>query len=124
MTLFELIMVIAIIAILASVAVPKFLDTTSEAVEARVNNHYHAIVAAAQIAYQAHRAAQLSASGSGDATFIKNCQSLEIYLQGGMPDEVKCNGKNLTFEDGRKAKITQEESVSNAATISTLSTPE
>src|SRR4029079_12286387 len=78
-TLIELVIVIAIIGILAAVAVPKFINLTSNANTAATN-----AVAGALSSANASNYAARSLSGSlGNA--VANCTDVATSLQGGLP---------------------------------------
>lgn len=78
-TLVELVIVIIILGILAAVAVPKFIDLSSDAKTAATNSVAASLAAASAINY----AARMENSTKGVA--ITNCTDVANTLQGGLP---------------------------------------
>ncbi len=78
-TLIELVMVIVIIGVLAAVAIPKFIDLSSEARTAAVSGVSGALSSAAAVNYAARKAN----SAKGNA--VTNCTDVATSLQGGLP---------------------------------------
>lgn len=75
-TLIELIIVIAIIGVLAAVAIPKFINLTSEANQAATNAVAGALGAAAASNYAARKL------NSSLGVAVTNCTSVSSALQG------------------------------------------
>lgn len=78
-TLIELVIVIAIIGILSAVAIPKFINLSSNAQTAATN----AIAGALGAANASNYAARKLSSSLGVA--VTNCTSVASALQGGLP---------------------------------------
>lgn len=90
-TLIELVMVIVIIGILAAVAVPKFVNLSSEAQLAAVKGTASSLAAGSLINY-----ATCSAnSGHADCQTVTapidvaNCDDLDVLLQGGLDTKIE-----------------------------------
>ena len=113
-TLIELIMVIVILGILSAVAAPKFLDLTGDAKKAASESIHGTIASTMSVAFAKHRAGGLSATGTGDDTYIENCTSLEAFLDGGFPANTTCTGTTVTFPDARTATISAETNTARA----------
>jgi MSHA pilin protein MshA len=75
-TLIELVMVIVILGILAAVAIPKFVDLSSDARRASVQGVAGALSSGSAINY-----ATYSARGTG--TVVNSCDAAKATLQGG-----------------------------------------
>lgn len=78
-TLIELVIVIIILGILAAVAVPKFIDLSTDAKTAATNSVAASIAAANSINYISRK--QNVAKGSA----VTNCTDGGTLLQGGLP---------------------------------------
>lgn len=78
-TLIELVIVIVILGLLAAVAIPKYIDLSSDARTAATNSIAGALSAANGVNY----AARTVNSSNGIA--ITNCSSASGLLQGGLP---------------------------------------
>jgi len=81
-TLIELVMIIVILGILAAVAVPKYLDLSTQATTNAVNASKGAIRSAFAIAFANHRVLGQAASGAGVGTtqYVTDCASAVAYL--------------------------------------------
>jgi MSHA pilin protein MshA len=78
-TLIELVIVIIILGLLAAVAVPKFIDLSSDAKTAATNSIAGAIASANSINYASR--SENSAKGSA----VANCTDGSTLLAGGLP---------------------------------------
>jgi MSHA pilin protein MshA len=76
-TLIELVMVIVILGVLASVAIPKFINLSSDATAAAAQSVAGSLAAAAATNYAARSA------NSAYGTAMKTCASVVTALQGG-----------------------------------------
>lgn len=91
-TLIELVMVIVILGILAAVAIPRFIDLSSEADVAALNGVAGAISSASAVNY----AARSANSTKGSAT-VGDCQTAAgNILQGGVPSGYTVTGTVAT----------------------------
>ena len=79
-TLIELVIVIVILGILAAVAVPRFIDLSTEASLAAVEGVAGSLSSASAINYAA------SVAGSAEAESVVNCEDVGDLLVGGLPD--------------------------------------
>jgi MSHA pilin protein MshA len=77
-TLIELVMVMVIIAILAAVAIPKFVDLSSEANSAALSGIAGGLNSANAVNYAARKAGNTT-----DTVAIANCTDVAKALQGG-----------------------------------------
>jgi MSHA pilin protein MshA len=78
-TMIELIVVIAILGILAAVAMPKFVDMSSDAETAAIKG----VAGSAASAMAMNYAARKANSSKGFA--VDNCSDADTLLQGGLP---------------------------------------
>ncbi len=115
-TLIELIAVIAIIGILAAIAVPKFVDLSSEAKGAAADGTLAAMRSATSLAFAKHRARGMTSS-EDDSDYIKDFDSLASFLDGGYPEGVQKQGRKLVLQDGRVLSL-QAETDSERAKLS------
>lgn len=76
-TLIELVMVIVIIGVLAAVAVPKFVDLSSDANQAATNGVAGALASASAVNYAARKA------NASNGAALANCTGAAALLQGG-----------------------------------------
>lgn len=108
-TFIEIIVVLVIIGIIAAIAVPKFVDLTGDAETAAAEGTLGAMQSATSLAFAKHRAADLDESGDADnEKFIVDAETLELYLDGGFPEDVEAKGKEVTLQDGTVYEITPE----------------
>lgn len=80
-TLIELVVVMVILGILAAVALPKFVDMTSQAREAKANAAYGAVRSAMALTH----AASLAANKAADATSDITAEGQKIDMVYGYP---------------------------------------
>ncbi len=116
-TLIEIIAVIAIIGILAAIAIPKFIDLSSEAKKAAADGTLTAMQSATALAFAKHRAEGLTQSGTETMKkYIVDYTTLGGYLDGGYPDGVTQGeaATNVVLQDGRVVTITPETTTSRA----------
>ncbi len=78
-TLIELVMVIVILAVLAAVAIPKFVDLGSEAKAAALSGVAGSLTSASAVNYAARKV------NSSNGTAVANCTDVAAALQGGLP---------------------------------------
>jgi len=76
-TLIELVMVIVILSVLASVAIPKFIDMGTDARKAAVASVAGSLASATAINYAARKA------NSANGAAVANCTDTATLLQGG-----------------------------------------
>ena len=107
-TLIELVLVIAILGILAAVAVPKFIDLSSDAQQAAVDGTAGALASASAINYAA-----ALAKGVADpaVTGVTTCAQAETLVEGGAVDP------NLTVSDNGFAAAATSLGASGACTV-------
>lgn len=79
-TLIELVMVIVILGILAAVAIPKFVDLSSDARSAAVQGVAGALSSGSAINYAAYSA---KGTGTGGGVTVASCDGAKATLQGG-----------------------------------------
>jgi MSHA pilin protein MshA len=99
-TLIELVMIIVILGILAAVAIPRYLDLSTQASASAVSAIKGGIKSSFSIAFANHRVQKLAASGAvaGSTTYITDCASAVAYMEGGVwPDNTACAGSVLSF---------------------------
>ena len=78
-TLIELVVVLVILGILAAVAVPRFIDLSTEAGNAALEGVAGSLSSASAINYAAFKA------GSPDYVQVNDCEDVADALQGGLP---------------------------------------
>ncbi|WNO05222.1 pilin [Rhodoferax mekongensis] len=79
-TLIELVMVIVILGILAAVAIPKFVDLSSDARAASVAGVAGALSSGSAINYAAYSA---KGTATGGGVTVSSCDGAKATLQGG-----------------------------------------
>jgi MSHA pilin protein MshA len=90
-TLIELVIVIAILGILAVMAIPKFINLTSDAQSASINGIAAALSSASSINYAAR------SENSANGIAITNCTGLATALQAGaLPTGYTISSQALT----------------------------
>lgn len=82
-TLIELVMVIVIIGILAAIAIPKFVDLSSEAQQAAVNGIAGSLSSASAINYAARKSNPTTPPANTAA--VANCTDVASLLQTTLP---------------------------------------
>ncbi|TVS11977.1 MAG: type II secretion system protein [Wenzhouxiangella sp.] len=103
-TLIELVIVIVILGILAAVAVPRFIDLSTEASEAAVQGVAGSLSSAAAINYAA------SVAGSGDAQSVENCTDVGGLLVGGLPTGYVITAAAVADGEAETCTVTGENS--------------
>jgi MSHA pilin protein MshA len=104
-TLIELVMVIVIIGILSAVAIPKYIDLSSQANSAALNGVAAALSSAAAINFVSRTVPNPPANSSA----VLNCSTFGTLLQGGLP-----SGYTIT-----PATIAAQATVTNCAVVQT-----
>lgn len=84
-TLIELVIVIVILGILAAVAVPRFVDLSTEAEEAALQGVVGAMNSAMSINY-AGCAVTRNEATTNKCVAVDNCDDVGSLMQGGVPD--------------------------------------
>jgi MSHA pilin protein MshA len=120
-TLIELVMVIVILGILAAVAIPKYLDLSTQATTNAVLANRAAVRSAFTIAFANHRVLGLAASGAGVGTtqYVTDCASAVAYLS---PASWPATVPATTCADG-PTTITWQNATTSAVTSETNATP-
>jgi len=111
-TLIELVMVIVILGILAAIAVPKYVDLSSDAEAAALKSVAGALSSASAINY-AHE----KANGAGTA--IANCSAVPNLMQGGLDAGYSITAGAVALDTEVSCTLTQTAS-SNTATFSAI----
>lgn len=113
-TLIELVMVIVILGILAAVAIPKFIDLSSDADAAAVQGVAGGISSASAVNYAARSAS--STKGTGTAGI--SCQiAAGSILQGGLPSGYTLLGIVGTAGVTTSCQVTSPKGATATATI-------
>jgi prepilin-type N-terminal cleavage/methylation domain-containing protein len=112
-TMIELIVVIVILGVLAAVAMPKFVDVSSEAKAAALQGVAGAATSAMNVNYGARKVAP--AKGAA----IANCTDVTNIMQGGMPTGYTVTAAAIAAESSATCTITQDDT-SNTATFTGL----
>jgi MSHA pilin protein MshA len=113
-TLIELVMVIVILGILAAVAIPKYLDLSTQATTNAVIANKAGVQSAFTIAFASHRVAGLTASGAGVGTtqYVTDCASAVAYLSPASwpatTPATSCAGSTITWQDTTTSLISAE----------------
>lgn len=105
-TLVELVVVIAILAILAATAIPRFVDLSGNARTAAANGIAAAIASGGAVNYAAH----LSSAGSG--VNVLTCSLIGSLVQGGLPTGTSVGGAAGSPTNGTPMSCTVEYSAS------------
>jgi MSHA pilin protein MshA len=118
-TLIELVMVIVILGILAAVAIPKYLDLSTQANAAAVTANKANVRSAFSIAFASHRLAGLAASGvtPGSNQYVTDCASALAYLTPATawPTGTSCAGSTITWQDTTTSLISAETNTTPAS---------
>lgn len=120
-TLIELVMVIVLLGILAAVAIPKFLDLSTEAKSAALKGVVGGINSASAVNY----ASRNVSSAYGYDTRTANCDTIVTnILQGGIPTGYTVNPNAVAYTSGvsNNCVVTQTSSASSSS-IAILQTP-
>lgn len=88
-TLIELVMVIVILGVLASVALPKFVDLSTDAQQAATDGVAGAISSASAINYSARKIS------TAKGVPITDCVDAAMLMQGGLPSGYKVGDSSL-----------------------------
>ena len=104
-TLIELVMVIVILAVLAAVAIPKFVDLGSDAKAAALSGVAGSLTSASAVNYASRKA------NSTYGVAIANCQDVANALQGGLP-----SGYTITSTAITAAQVTAATAISCTVT--------
>jgi MSHA pilin protein MshA len=91
-TLIELVMVIVLIGVLAAIAIPKFVDLSSDAKQAAVDGVAGALSSAAAVNYAGRKAK------SSNGVAVDNCNDVGQLLQGGLPTDYTITSSAITAE--------------------------
>ena len=116
-TLIELVLVIAILGILAAVAVPKFIDVSSEAQTAATQAMGGALASASTMNF-----AKAKAGGTGTST--TTCDALDALLDGGaLPTGYSLSTTSLGAALGDSASCTLTGPSSTSASFQAIYVP-
>jgi MSHA pilin protein MshA len=107
-TLIELVMVMVIIAILAAVAIPKFIDLSTQANTAALNGVAGALTSASAVNYAARKAS----SSNGNA--VANCTDVATSLQGGLPSGYVITSAAIAANASALCTVTQSSTTNTA----------
>lgn len=123
-TLIEIIAVLVILGILAAVAVPKFINLSTEANNTTSDAILGELRSTAKLAFAAHRLDRLTASGTGDDQYITDRASLQFYMEDGLlPAGTTMSATAVTFPNGSTSAFTAETNTT-AATFAALVAPQ
>ena len=113
-TLIELVMVIVILGILAAVAIPRFIDLSTEADTAATQGVAGAISSASAVNY----AARSASSSKGTATASLGCSAAATaILQGGLPAGYTVTGTVGVAGTSSTCTVTSTRGATASATI-------
>ena len=101
-TLIELVMVIVILGILAAVAIPKFIDLSTDAKVAAASGVAGALSSASAINYAARSISATNPNTTAVAASAAGCAAIAGNLQGGLPSGYTLGGSapNCTVGNG------------------------
>lgn len=91
-TLIELVIVIVILGILAVIAIPKYIDLTSDARTAATNGVASGLAAASAVNYASRKA------NSSKGIAIANCTDVASALAGGLPSGYTITSTAITAD--------------------------
>jgi prepilin-type N-terminal cleavage/methylation domain-containing protein len=100
-TLIELVMVIVIIGVLAAVAIPKFVDLSSEARSAALSGVAGALSSASAVNYAARKA------NAAKGVAVANCTDVATALQGGLPTGYTITAAAVAVDASASCTLTQ-----------------
>ena len=100
-TMIELIVVIAILGILAAVAMPKFIDMSSDAETAAIKG----VAGSAGSAMAMNYAARKANANKGSA--VTNCTDAATLLQGGLPTGYTVTSAAIAADDTVSCTVTK-----------------
>jgi len=100
-TLIELVMVIVIIGVLAAVAIPKFVDLSSDAKSAALSGVAGALSSASAVNYAARKA------NATKGVAIANCTDVASALQGGLPTGYSITAAAIAVDASASCTLTQ-----------------
>lgn len=113
-TLIELVVVIAILAILAATAIPRFIDLRSEAVVAAAQGIAGAVASGTAVNFAARVA------GNANATAVATCANAALTLQGGaLPNGATFQTPATTVGNGAQTLCTISYTSGSITTIAT-----
>ncbi|MEW6765911.1 MAG: type II secretion system protein [Pseudomonadota bacterium] len=104
-TLIELVVVIVILGILAAVAVPKFVDLSTEAEAAALQGVSGSMTSAMSINY-AGCAAKKQKATAGKCIAVDNCDDIGSLMTGGLPTGYTITAAAIGAADGDSASCT------------------
>ena len=85
-------MVIVLIGVLAAIAIPKFVDLSSDAKQAAVDGVAGALSSAAAVNYAGRKA------NASNGVAVDNCDDIGQLLQGGLPTNYTITASAITAE--------------------------
>ncbi|MEK8048069.1 pilin [Ideonella margarita] len=89
-TLIELVMVIVILAVLAAVAIPKFVDLGADAKAAALSGVAGSLTSAASVNYAARKV------NTANGVTVTDCDNVKNALQGGLPTGYTITARTIT----------------------------
>lgn len=98
-TMIELIVVIVILGVLAAVAMPKFVDVSSDAETAAVKGIAGAATSAMNVNYGARKV------NSGKGFAVDDCADVGTLLQGGLPTGYSASGGAINPDESKTCTV-------------------